>query len=155
VGGGGYGPVIRLERSPDFWRELVDHPAVSHVKMGQAFAIEDIIGLDSVTPLATDHGGFLFIRLDGLSRVFELHTMFRPEGRGRDLTTAAKDAFSRMFNNGAMIITTYEVEGWAAPPLSFGWRSVGGFEPTDYGSMRTWVLTLEAWKGSPAFRRMH
>lgn len=147
--------MIRLERSPEFWRDLIDHPAVSHVKMGQPFAVEEIVGLEGVTPLATDHGGFLFIRLDGLSRVFELHTMFKPEGRGRDLTTAAKEAFSRMFDGGARIITTYEVEGWTAPPLSFGWRSVGAFEPTDHGPIRTWVLTLEAWESSPAHRRLH
>ena len=147
--------MIRIERSPEFWRGVMDHPAVCHVKMGFPVEIEAMVEHESVTPLANDHGGFLFCRLDGLGRVFELHTMFRPEGRGRGLTTAAKEAFALMFERGARVITTYEVEGWTAPPLSFGWRSVGDFTDTQFGPVRTWVLTLEGWEASPAHRRLH
>ena len=147
--------MIREERSPEFWRDVMDHPAVCHVKMGLPVPIEAMVAHDSVTPLASENGGFLFCRLDGLSRVFELHTMFKPEGRGREVSAAAKEAFARMFEGGAKIITTYEIEGWTAPPLSFGWRSAGDFEPTAYGPVRTWVLTLEAWNRSPAHRRLH
>ena len=110
---------------------------------------------DSITPLASENGGFLFCRLDGLGRVFELHTLFTPEGWGREVSASAKEAFAHMFAAGARVITTFEVEGWSAPPLSFGWRAVGEFDETDIGPVRTWVLTLEAWEGSPAHRRMH
>jgi len=147
--------VIRVERSPAFWRAVVDHPAVSHVTMGLPVDIEGMVAHESVTPLASEHGGFLFCRLDGLGRVFELHTMFLPEGRGREVSGAAKLAFARMFETGARVITTYEVEGWSAPPLSFGWRSVGGFEASAIGQVRTWVLTLDGWEASPARGRLH
>jgi hypothetical protein len=147
--------VIREERDPDFWRGVADHPQVSHIKFGLPFDIGQLVEHDSVTPLASENGGFLFCRLDGLGRVFELHTLFKPEGWGREVSGAAKEAFAAMFAKGARVITTYEVEGWTAPPLSFGWRAVGGFDASDFGQVRTWVLTLDAWETSPARRRMH
>lgn len=147
--------MIREERDGSFWRAVVDHPSVEHVKMGLPFDIEGLVAHQSVVPLASEHGGFIFCRLDGTGRVFELHTMFTPEGRGREVTGAAREAFARMFFDGARVITTYEVEGWASPPLSFGWRPVGDFSPSDFGNLRTWILTLDAWEASPARRRLH
>lgn len=147
--------MIREERSGAFWRDVVDHPQVVHVTMGLPFDIEGLVGHESVTPLASQSGGFLFCRLDGLGRVYELHTLFKPEGWGREVAGSAKEAFAHMFDAGAQVITTYEVEGWAAPPLSFGWRAAGGFAASPIGNSRTWVLTLEAWAASPARRRMH
>lgn len=147
--------MITESRDVAFWREIVGHPDVAHVTFGLPFDIAGLVEHESVTPLASENGGFLFCRLDGLGRVFELHTMFRPEGRGREVSSAAKEAFAEMFARGARVITTYEVRGWAAPPLSFGWKAAGDFSPTPLGDVRTWVLTLEGWEASPARRRMH
>ena len=113
MGSRGYGPVIREERDGAFWRAVVDHPDVAHVKMGLPFDVEGLVAHEQVIPLASEHGGFIFCRLDGVGRVFELHTMFTPEGRGREVTAAAKEAFAWMFRAGARVITTYEVEDWA------------------------------------------
>ena len=147
--------MIRVERDGAFWRAVVDHPAVAHVKMGLPFDIEALVTHERVVPLASENGGFLFCQLDGLGRVFELHTMFTPQGRGREVSGSAKEAFAEMFAAGARVITTYEVEGWAAPPLSFGWRASGDFTPSPLGNLRTWVLTLDGWEASPARRRFH
>lgn len=147
--------MIRLERSADFWRDVVRHPKVAHVTMGLPFDIGALVEHERVIPLASEHGGFLFCQLDGLGRVFELHTLFKPEGWGREVSGAAKEAFAEMFASGARVITTYEVEGWTAPPLSFGWRTAGDFSPSPLGNLRTWVLTLDGWEASPACRRFH
>lgn len=147
--------MIREERSGDFWRGVVEHPKVAHVLMGLPLDIGDLVSHERVIPLASENGGFLFCQLDGLGRVFELHTLFKPEGWGREVSTAAKEAFAEMFAKGARVITTYEVEGWTAPPLSFGWRTAGEFSPSSLGNLRTWVLTLDGWEASPARRRFH
>jgi len=147
--------VIREERSAGFWQAIVDHPQVAHIKMGLPLDMADLVAHERVVPLASENGGFLFCQLDGLGRVFELHTMFRPEGWGREVASSAKEAFAAMFVRGAQVITTFEVDGWAAPPLSFGWRPAGEFAETDIGSVRTWVLTRVDWETSPARRRMH
>jgi hypothetical protein len=145
--------LICEERDAGFWNRIVEHPAVAHVTMGFPCDLSEIVANESVTPLASENGGFIFCRLDGLGRVQELHTLFTPEGWGREVTRAAKEAFARMFASGAALITTYEVRGWAAPPLSFGWRAVGDFSPTPIGDVRTWILTSDAWALSPACRR--
>ncbi len=147
--------MIRVERDADFWRGVIAHPQVSHVMMGLPLDIAGLVEHESVVPLASSNGGFLFCRLDGLGRVFELHTLFKPDGWGREVSGSAKEAFAHMFDVGAQVITTYEVEGWASPPLSFGWRTAGEFAPSPIGNTRTWILTLEAWAASPARRRMH
>src|SRR5690606_41931560 len=97
----------------------------------------------------------LFCRLDGLARVWELHTLFTPEGWGREVLSGAREAFSTLFARGAQVVTTFEVAGWwrSRPPLTFRFKPAGGVEPSPLGSVKTWVLTRDAWEGSPV-RRM-
>jgi len=123
---------------------------------GASLSLAEIVQHPTVTPLRAEHGGFLFVAQGGLGRVYELHTLFTPEGWGREVAAAAKSAFRHMFDGGAQIVTTYEVEGWfrSRPPRSFGFRPVGDFAPSPFGSLRTWILTADAWAGSPACRRM-
>jgi hypothetical protein len=149
--------VIREHRDPEFWIGVYEHPAVKpHVGLGGELDVAAVVSNPLVVPLRADHGGFLFIRLDGLGRVHELHTLFTPEGWGREVASAAKEAFGLMFDRGADLIVTYEVAGnrRSQPPLSFRFQAAGGFAPDLGASLRTWVLTRSAWEASPAFRRM-
>ncbi len=152
--------MIRIERDPDFWRGVAEHPEVApHVLMGaDVGGLLDLISAEHVTPIATEHGGFIFVQLDRIGRMFELHTMFTPEGWGREVAIAARQAFASIFSRGARIITTQEVEGWwrSAPPLSHGWKPVGEFAPAgDLPLLRSWILTADAWRQSPVGRKAH
>lgn len=146
------------DRDPAFWDRIANHPDVApHVFLGtDTLDLAEIVTHPSVTPLRAEHGGFIFCRLDGLGRVHELHTLFAPEGWGREVLAAAKTAFAMMFASGSQVITTYEVEGWwrSRPPKSFGFSPCGAFAPSPFGSLRTWILTADAWASSPARRRM-
>jgi hypothetical protein len=146
--------MIRTERDPAFWREIVSHPMVNpHVLMGFDFDIGELATRESVMPLAAEHGGFLFCKLDGLGFVYELHSMFTPEGWGKEVARAGKEALDTMFGAGAGVIVTVETHDGKAPPRSFGWKPSSPFTPTMVGEARSWVLTREAWEASPAFRR--
>lgn len=151
--------MIREERDPAFWTAIYEHPEVKpRVSLGHDLNLAKVVANPSVEPLAAEHGGFLFIRLDGLGKVYELHTMFTPEGWGREVAAAAKDAFALMFDKGADLIVTHEVAGnrRSQPPLSFRFAPVGEFTwvPALDADLRTWVLTRLAWNASPARQRM-
>ncbi|HJR83449.1 MAG TPA: hypothetical protein VJ775_05935 [Sphingomicrobium sp.] len=149
--------MIREDRDPAFWSATYEHPDVKpHVGLGQSLDVAAIVADPRVTPLAAEHGGFLFVQLDELGRVFELHTMFTPEGWGREVLLAAKAAFSEMFVRGADVIVTHEVKGnpRSQPPISFRFRAAGDFAPALGAALRTWTLTRTAWAQSPALARM-
>lgn len=151
--------MIRIERDPAFWASVAEHPSVRpHVLYDEPVAgLLDLISAERVTPLAAEHGGFLFIQLDQIGRVFELHTMFTPEGWGREVAAAARQAFALIFAHGARIITTQEVAGWrrSAPPLSHGWKPVGPFGAAGrLPPLRSWLLTADAWAASPVGRKV-
>jgi hypothetical protein len=151
--------VIREERDPTFWNAICEHPEVKpHVTLGHELDLSEVVTNPTVTPLASEHGGFIFIRLDGLGRVYELHTMYTPEGWGREVASAAKQAFSRIFSAGADLVVTHEVRGnrRSQPPLSFRFAPASAFHhvPQLAAELRTWVLTRSAWEVSPARQRM-
>lgn len=150
--------MIRVSRDVGFWNGVYEHPEVKpHVSLGHDVDLSELLGNPWITPLRAEHGGFLFVRLDGLGRVHELHTLFTPEGWGREVLNALKEAVEHMFQNGAQIITTYDVEGhWRSrPPKTFRFEPAGDFAPTDLGPrLRSWVLTRNAWDNSPARLRM-
>lgn len=150
--------MIRLERNPEFWHSVSQHPDVlPHISMGQEFDIREVVAHPGVTPLASEHGGFLFVRLDAFGFLQELHTLYTPEGWGKEVAKAAREAFTRMFEGGAQMITTYEQEGhWRSkPPKSHGWSPVG--EEVDVNlplRLKMWILTRDAWLASPVGKRM-
>lgn len=151
--------MIRENRDADFWTEVFNHPEVNpHVALGYDLDMRAVVSSAQVTPLRAEHGGFLFIRLDGLGRVYELHTMFTPEGWGREVLLSAKAAFTEMFGRGAQLITTYEVAGnWRSqPPKTFRFAPCGEFQhaPQLGVDLRTWALSRAAWEASPARQRM-
>jgi hypothetical protein len=144
---------IRVERDPAFWREVFDHPEVGGVLRGYDVDIGPALAHDAVIPFASQHGGYLFVRLDVLSRVYEIHAAYTPEGRGREAHEALKEALETIK---ADVIVAMETDNpMSRPPLTFGFRAVGEFEPSPIGDVRTWVLTRDAWEASQARRRMH
>jgi hypothetical protein len=150
--------VIREDRDPAFWDSVYEHPEVKpHVSLGHEIDVAAVVSNPLVTPLRAEHGGFLFIKLDGFGRVYDLHTMFTPEGWGREALIAAKAAFREMFARGADLIVTQEVKGnrRSQPPLTFRFATAGDFGPSVLLSTphRTWFLTRAAWDASPACRR--
>ena len=152
--------MIREERDPAFWSAIAAHPAVApHMLLnGGTVDMAQVVSLPTVLPLAAKHGGFLFAQLDNIGRIYELHTLFTPDGWGREVLQAAKQAFARVFAQGAQLVTTYEVEGWwrSRPPKSFGFLRAGDFRavPELGAALSTWVLTSDAWDNSPARRRV-
>lgn len=61
-----------------------------------------------------------------------------------------------MFGRGMQVLVTYEVEGnWRSkPPKSHGWKAAGEFAETEFGNLKSWILTRAAWEGSPAYNRI-
>ncbi|HEY5072068.1 MAG TPA: hypothetical protein VII63_08555 [Caulobacteraceae bacterium] len=147
--------MVRIERDPAFWANVASHLQVApHIGVGPEVVGEFALR-PGVTPLAAEHGGFLFSTLDGMGMVRELHTLFTPEGWGREVARAAHEAFALIFAAGAQVIVTHERADWwrSAPPKSHGWAVAGEWAGTAIGEVRMWVLTLDAWRASPAVRR--
>lgn len=146
-----------FDRDPAFWQAVYDHPEVRpHVSLGAEVDIQAIVADARVSPYRFAHGGYLFVQLDGQGMVVELHSLFTPEGWGRETTLALRQALTRAFAAGAQIITTFEVHGnWRSrAPLSFGFTPAGDFAPSHINAeLRAWVLTRSAWERSPVFRR--
>ena len=85
--------MIRIERNPVFWEKVAAHPACAPALMGATpEAVGYMAGLPIVLPLAAEHGGFFFTRLDALGLVMELHTLFTRKAGVGEVLTAAKAA---------------------------------------------------------------
>lgn len=149
--------MIHVERDPFFWSQVASHPAVEpHVLFGQRLDWS-FVQNEGLIPLASEHGGFLFFKCDGPGRVYELHTLFTPEGWGSEVSSSAKQAFDHVFAKGVQIVTTLEMQEnrRSQPPKSFGWKSSGGFDIVQGLDQlgKTWFLTADAWEDSPAKKR--
>lgn len=98
-------PVVRstVARTMDarHYNSVANHPTV-RAWLGGDGASDAPIVLDSVlenpanVALATGHGGFIAVAL-GSGR-YDVHSMFLPEGRGREATDAQRDAVAYMFS---------------------------------------------------------
>lgn len=149
--------MIREDRDVAFWSAVAEHPAVApHVSLGRDFDISTLIQHPLVTPLRSDHGGFLFVRIDQLGRIYDLHALFTPDAWGREVNSAFKGALSEMFRRGADIVTSLEVLDWwrSRPPRSFGFRPAGEPFRAEGFDLRSWSLTRSAWNASPARKRL-
>ena len=148
--------MIRIERDPAFWTAVASHPAILPLIGGiDPAAVGALAGRPGVLPLAAEHGGYLFIRQDALGYVAELHTLFTPEGWGREALAAGIEAINAVWIAGFQSIVTLEMAGnpRGRPPLSFGFERCGDFRPTLTGEGRLWILTRGAWAASPAMKR--
>lgn len=149
--------LICEDRDASFWQGVADHPAVKpHIGLGHDLDMAAAVASPLVTPLRSQNGGFLFLRKSETEQ--ELHTLYRPEGWGKEVLQALKEAVSEMFARGAALISTQEVEGnWRSkPPKTFRFEPAGDFVPAEGFpiNVRTWVLRREAWEASPARQRM-
>lgn len=151
--------MIREDRDTAFWSGVIEHPDVAPlVTFGQSIDLLAVLDNPWVTPLRSERGGFLFVRLDGLARVHELHSAYLPEAWGsREILLTLKAAVAEIFKRGAQLIVTYEVEGnpRSQPPKSFRFEPCGDFAPAEgFPPLRTWALSKAAWAASPARLRM-
>ena len=149
--------MIYEQRDPEFWRDVAADPAVSPSMFGiDPEALDAVISHPNVLPLASENGGMLFTSRCGFAKVWELHTLYKPQGWGREVLFAAKQAFARLFGEGAEIVFTHEqTSNWRTrPPKSFGFRPQGEPFESMFGMARLWILTKAAWADSPAQKRM-
>ena len=147
--------MIRIERDPAWWTAVASNLADTVRGLSPAF-VGAMCALDMVLPLASERGGFIFIRRDECGFVCELHTLYDPTAWGsREIVVAAKQAFNAVFIAGYHVVTTLEVRenAHSQPPRSFGFMQAGDWRDSPLGEVRMWVLTRAAWEASPASRR--
>jgi hypothetical protein len=147
--------MLREERDPDWWTAIAAHPGVADGVYGMTpEAVGKIAERADIVPLASEHGGFLFARLDVLGFARDMHCIYTPEGWGREVTLALVVALETIFQQ-AQIVQVFEMatNPNSRPPRSFGFAIAGEFRRTTLGFLRLWVLTQTAWESSPAHRR--
>jgi hypothetical protein len=147
-----------INRDVGFWDAVARHPEVApHIFMGQPpTTLAPLIENPLARPYASDHGGVLFLPVDALGFVVEMHTLYTPEGWGREVAINGK-LFVNDVLQSASVILTHEQEGhWRSrPPRTHGWQACGDFSEVGLSHrLRLWALTREAWFASPAGRKM-
>lgn len=146
--------MIRADRSPAFWSWVCEDEAVREFALQGAdlqHVMAIISDMDNVV-LAADHGGFIFRNMDGYGFTFELHTLFRREGWGREVALAARAAFAAIFDGQTSLVVTEEQDGhWRSrPPKSHGWKAASEhFQPSPAGPVKVWYLSKMNWLMSP------
>lgn len=140
------------DRDPDFWVRIASHPSLAHLLGGQDPALIANLPAGAV-PLRAEHGGFIFLPADSFGRVYELHTLFTPEGWGREAFQAAREAFDLIFDRADLVITHETAHPQSRPPKTFRFVRLGEHQATPYGALRLWMLTRDAWLTSPARSR--
>ncbi len=147
--------MIRIERDPAFWTTVASHPAVAPALLGlPPEKIGALAGRPEMLPIASEHGGFLFARLDALGFVCELHTLFTPRGWGREALIAGVRAIGVVWALGYQTVVTFEARAnrRSRPPKTFGFRQAGDWRTTPVGELRLWTLSQANWDASPARR---
>ena len=148
--------MIAINRDPAFWTAIASHPALSGAMLGlDPEAVGALAVRADMLPLASEHGGFFFARMDVLGFTCELHSLFTPDGWGREVLIAGIEAINLVWTCGYQLVTTFEVEAnpKSRPPRTFGFTQAGDWRETPLGSLRLWTLTRAAWIASPANRR--
>jgi hypothetical protein len=145
-------------RDVEFWDDVARHHQVSpSVFMGLAqVSTAPLVRDERNLPLASQNGGLIFVASDSLGFSMELHTLYRPEGWGREVTEHARECFREVMKT-VSLVTTFEQEGekQTRPPLSYGWRSAGDFMAVGLPKrLKLWILTREAWVASPVGRKL-
>ena len=147
--------MIRIERDPAFWTRIAAHPEVAPLLMGlPAETVGALATRRDMLPIAGIHGGFMFGRLDALGFVCELHTLFTPEGWGREAMVAGVQALGVVWALGYQAILTFETSTnpKSRPPRTFGFVQAAEWRVTPLGELRLWTLTRSGWDASPIRR---
>jgi hypothetical protein len=141
---------------PAFLNEVANTPAVRvHLGGDGPLDLAPLIEDRNNITLVCEHGGFIFRNADGFGFVRELHSMFLPEGWGRSVVEAAREATQYVFDHGCQVMFTHEqASHWRSrPPRSHGWKLASeDYRPTLVGHCRIWVLTPELWRNSAIFK---
>ncbi|MGH7016194.1 MAG: hypothetical protein ACRED8_03805 [Caulobacteraceae bacterium] len=142
---------LRIERDPAFWEAIAAHPACAHARLtAEPAAIGALALRPDILPLAAEHGGYLFRKLDLLGLAAEVHSLFTPAGWGREAVAAGLLALQAIFATGYQSVLTYELEanGRSRPPKAVGFAPAWGWRETPLGAVRLWVLTRRAFEDS-------
>ena len=145
-------------RDVHFWDSIAQHESVApHVFMGVTpYSLAVLINNEANIPHASENGGVLFVAVDGLGLVKEMHTMYRPEGWGREVAINGKAFVNEVMKESVLIITHEQEGNWrSSPPKSHGWKPCGDYCYVGLPKrLRLWALTQEAWRASPVGRKM-
>ena len=148
--------MIRIDRDPAFWTAVASHPSVAPMLQGADPALVGALASrPDFLPIAAEHGGFLLQRRDDLGFAWELHTLFTPEGWGREAVVAGIEALGLMFGSNACLISTFEVTAnpRSRPWKGFGFTPAGEAVQTPLGELKLWILTKAAWSESRTAKR--
>lgn len=130
-----------------FWVDVLSHPQVSHVLDGHdPESISVILDRPGVITHASKNGGLIFVPSDSLKLAYEMHTMFKPEGWGKEVFHTARKAFDSMFEYCDLIFTYETDHPQSRPPRTFRFAPASEFR----NGRRIWTLTRNAWLASPA-----
>lgn len=147
-----------INRDVDFWDSVARHPEVApHIFCGlDILSLSPLIDDERNRPFASKHGGVIFVSVDHLGMVWEMHTLYTPEGWGREVAVNGKGFVQELFKEASMILTHEQEDNWrTVPPKSHGWKAAGDY--TEAGlpkRLKLWILTREAWFASPVGRKM-
>lgn len=84
-------------RCPAFWARIANDPTVRPTLGGEGpLAFDDLLDRPDVVALATEHGGFIFTQ--AFPARWEMHSLFLPQGRGRAVLSAFREAARFMFS---------------------------------------------------------
>lgn len=146
-----------IRRDVAFWDRIASLPEVApHIFLGKGpQSLGPVIENPAVRPYASENGGLIFSPADDHGFVMDLHTLYAPEGWGREVAKFSKLAFADIFRTASLILT-HEQEGYwrSRPPRSHGWQACGDY--TDCGfprRLKLWSLSREAWNASPIGRK--
>lgn len=147
-----------INRDVEFWDSVARHPEVApNIFCGMdILSLSPLIDDERNKPFASEHGGVIFVSVDHLGMVWEMHTLYTPEGWGREIATNARIFASEIFKAASMLITHEQEENWrTSPPKSHGWRPAGEYKDVGLPKrLKLWTLTREAWVASPVGRKM-
>lgn len=149
--------MIELEADVSWWDGVAACPEVGpHVFMGrEPFSLSALLDQHGAIGLRGENGGAIFIPRDPLGIVLEMHTLFRPEGWGREVALVGREIMGLVFKATSLLLT-HEQEGYwrSRPPKSHGWVACADFQ--DVGlpvRLRLWALTREGWMNSVVGRK--
>jgi len=140
---------LTVSHDADFLNRVVNHPSVKpYVSLGFKgdMDLSAIVADPANVFLANEWGGFLLVARPGY--VYELHTQFLPEGRGKPAYEAGREGCAYMFTRtDCLRIDTYIQHGHRATERyarAVGFKHWGSAEihghPCYY-----YVLTLKEW----------
>ena len=143
---------MMLSRSTDAAQlnSVLNHPEVSRWMLGlqPPFDCTQVLSNPDNIYLATEYGGFLFIKEEG--RAYDVHTQFLPEGRGNSLALARDAAFWMFTRSDAMAISTYvphDNPAALALTVSMGFERMPDIEVNGV-SCSYHLLTIKQWARS-------